>query len=123
MMANDLPDEPRYTRIVTAQLAEISIEFLERCESEQLVQTRVIRGGAQGYSATDIRRIARIARLHDDLGLDFNSLEVVLNMRDQILELQRQIEALEQEKARREDQLLHELTNMRRQLASESKWR
>ena len=120
---NNQTDEPRYTRVVTAQLAEISIDFLERCEQQQLVHTRIIRGGTPGYSARDIRRIARIARLHDDLGLDFNSLEVVLNMRDQILELQRQIEALEQEKARREDQLLHELTNMRRQLASESKWR
>jgi DNA-binding transcriptional MerR regulator len=122
-MAKNLPDEPRYTRIVTAQLAQISVEFLKRCEDEQLVQTRVIRGGAQGYSASDVRRIARIARLHEDLGIDFNSLEVVLNMREQIIELQRQIEILEQEKARREDQLLHELANLRRQLASESKWR
>ena len=105
-MAKNLPDEPRYTRIVTAQLAQISVEFLTRCEDEQLVQTRVIRGGAQGYSASDVRRIARIARLHEDLGIDFNSLEVVLNMREQIIELQRQIEILEQEKARREDQLL-----------------
>jgi len=122
-MANNLPDEPRYTRIVTAQLAEISIEFLERCEEEQLVQTRVTRGGALGYSASDVRRIARIARLHDDLGIDFNSVEIVLNMRDQILELQRQIEFLEQEKARREEQLQHELASLRRQLTGESKWR
>jgi DNA-binding transcriptional MerR regulator len=122
-MANNATDEPRYTRIVTAQLAEISIEFLERCEAEQLVQIRTIRGGTQGYSAADIRRIARIARLHDDLGLDFNSLEVVLNMREQILELHAQIDKLEKEMARREEQLLHELITLRRQLAIESKWR
>lgn len=116
-------DEPRYTRIVTAQLAEISIEFLERCESVQLVQTRVIRGGSPGYSVRDVRRIARIARLHEDLGLDFDSLEVVLNMREQILDLRDQIEALEQDIVQREEQLLRELVALRRQIAAESQWR
>jgi coenzyme F420-reducing hydrogenase gamma subunit len=37
--------EPRYTRIVAAQLAEVSVEFVERCETERLVQIRVMRGG------------------------------------------------------------------------------
>lgn len=122
-MIDNFHDEPRYTRIVTAQLAEISIEFLERCEIEQLVQTRIIRGGTPGYSARDIRRIARIARLYEDLGLDFSSLEIVLNMREQILELREQIELLERERARREEQLLNELAALRRQMALESKWR
>ena len=122
-MKNDHFDEPRYTRIVTAQLAEISIEFLDRCEEEQLVRTRIIRGGSPGYSARDIRRIARIARLHEDLELDFASLEIVLNMREQILELREHLEAIEQDMARREEQLLRELITLRRQLASESNWR
>ena len=122
-MIDNYHDEPRYTRIVTAQLAEISIEFLDRCEQEQLVQTRIIRGGSPGYSARDIRRIARIARLHEDLELDFASLEVVLNMREQILELRDQLEALEQDMVQREEQLLRELVALRRQLASESSWR
>jgi DNA-binding transcriptional MerR regulator len=122
-MIDNFHDEPRYTRIVTAQLAEISIDFLERCEKEQLVQARVIRGGTPGYSVYDIRRITRIARLHEDLGLELESLEVVLNMREQILELREQLEAMELEMARREEQLLHELAALRRQIASESKWR
>jgi DNA-binding transcriptional MerR regulator len=122
-MANNHTDEPRYTRIVTAQLAEISIDFLERCEQQQLVHTRVIRGGTPGYSARDIRRIARIARLHEDLGLEFESLEVILNMREQILELREQIEDLEKEMARREDELLRELIALRRRVTEESQWR
>ncbi len=59
-------DEPRYTRVVAAQLAEISLEFLERCETERLVRVRVIRGGAPGYSAYDIRELARLGRLHEE---------------------------------------------------------
>lgn len=121
-MNNSGTDEPRYTRIGAAQLAGISIEFLERCESEQLVFTRVIRGGASGYSAGDIRRLARIARLHEDLGLDFASLEVVLNMREQILELREQLEKMERERMQREEQLLRELSILRRQLAAEGRW-
>ncbi len=121
-MRDNALDEPRYTRIVAAQLAEISIEFLERCETEQLVRTRLIRGGSHGYSARDIRRIARISRLHEDIGLDFAGLEVALNMREQIIELREQLDALEQAMARREEQLLRELVALRRQLAAESNW-
>lgn len=121
-MKNNAIDEPRYTRVVTAQLAEISIEFLERCETEQLVRARIIRGGNHGYSAGDIRRIARISRLHEDIGLDFAGLEVALNMREQILDLREQLDAIEQEMMRREEQLLRELVALRRQLAAESNW-
>ncbi len=121
-MIDNFFDEPRYTRVVTAQLAEISIEFLERCESEQLVRTRIIRGGTPGYSAGDVRRIARIARLHEDLGLDFAGLEVVLHMREQIIELRQQLEALEQEMVRREEKMIGELIALRRQIG-ESSWR
>jgi DNA-binding transcriptional MerR regulator len=121
---NDFPaDEPRYTRIVAAQLAEISMVFLERCETERLIQVRVIRGGKPGYSARDIRELARIGRLHTDLELDFPALEVVLNMRQQLLDLQEQMESLEREMVQREERLARELVDLRRRLAAESGWR
>lgn len=121
---NDFPDdEPRYTRIVAAQLAEISITFLERCETERLIQVRVMRGGHPGYSARDIRQLARIGRLHTDLELDFPALEVVLNMRQQVLDLQEQMERLQREMIQREERLTRELVDLRRRLASESEWR
>ena len=115
-------DEPRYTRVVAAQLAEISIEFLERCETERLVQVRVIRGGAAGYSARDIRELARLGRLHQDLELDFPALEVVQHMRRQLLDLQEQVERLEREMVQREERLVRELVDLRRRLAAETDW-
>ena len=55
---NDLPlDEPRYTRTLAAQLADISLDFLERCETERLVEVRIISSDQPGYSARDIRRV------------------------------------------------------------------
>jgi DNA-binding transcriptional MerR regulator len=115
-------DEPRYTRVVAAQLAEISLEFLERCETERLVRVRVIRGGAPGYSARDIRELARLGRLHEDLELDFPALEVVQHMRRQLLDLHEQMERLEREMVRREERLVRELVDLRRRLAAETDW-
>ncbi len=121
---NDLPlDEPRYTRVVAAQLAEVSIDFLERCETEELVLVRIIRDDTPCYSARDIRNLALLRRLHEDLELDFPALEVVLNMRSQVLELRDQLQKLEQELAEREEKLVRELTELRRRLAAEQGWR
>jgi hypothetical protein len=111
--------EPRYTRIVAAQLAEVSVEFVERCETERLVQIRVMRGGVPRYSARDVRELARIGRLHEQLGLDFPALEVVLHMRRQVLDLREQMERLEQERVQREERLLRELVALRRRVAEE----
>ncbi len=121
---NDFPvDEPRYTRVSAAQLADISIVFLERCESERLIQVRVLRGGKAGYSARDIRELARIGRLHSDLELDFPAIEVVLNMRQQLLGLQEQLEKIERDVVQREERLTRELVDLRRRLAAESGWK
>lgn len=121
---NDLPlDRPRYTRIVAAQLAEISLDFLERCEMEELVRVRIIRDNTPAYSAQDIRKLAMMRRLHEDLELDFPALEVVLNMRSQVLDLREQLEKLEQELAEREERLVRELTELRRRASAEQGWR
>ena len=121
---NDFPvDEPRYTRVSAAQLADISILFLERCESERLIQVRVLRGGKAGYSARDIRELARIGRLHSDLELDFPAIEVVLNMRQQLLGLQEQLEKMERDVVQREERLTRELVDLRRRLAVEGGWK
>jgi hypothetical protein len=121
-MSEAKTDEPRYTRVVAAQLAEVSVEFVERCEIERLIQVRVIRGGAPGYSARDIRELARLGRLHQELELDFPALEVVQHLRRQVLELHEVVERLEREMARREERLVHELVDLRRRLAAETDW-
>ncbi len=122
-MTESSTDEPRYTRVIAAQLADVSLELLERCETERLVQVRILRGGPPGYSARDVRHLARIGRLHQVLELDFPALEVALHMRRQILDLREQMESLEQMMVRREERLARELTDLRRRLAADSEWR
>ena len=114
-------DEVRYTRIVAAQLAEISLETLERCEAERLVRLRVVREDGPCYSARDVRELARIGRLREQLELDFPALEVVMHMRRQVVNLRREMAQLEQEMARREERLLHELVTLRRRVAQETR--
>lgn len=120
---NDQPlDEPRYTRTFAAQLADITLDFLERCETERLIEVRIISSDQPGYSARDIRRLTLIRRLHEDLELDFPALEVVLNMRRQLLDLQQQLDDTERQAIEREERLRREMINLRRRLAAEAEW-
>jgi DNA-binding transcriptional MerR regulator len=116
-------EELLYTRPVAAQLAHISLDFLRRCERENIVQPRPLPGGGVGYTAADIRRLARVRRLRYSLELDMPAVEVVLNLRRQVLELQTYLDQLELEMAQREQEWLREVQELRRQLAQELKWR
>lgn len=114
--------EPLFLRTVTAQLARVSMEFIVQCEQEGLVEYRVISGGGSGFSTSDIRRLARVRRLRDDLELDFPAVEVVLNLRQQLLDLMDHTETLEQQMIKRERQLLAEIQQLRSQLAKKTQW-
>ena len=116
-------DEPVYTRLVAAQLAQVSLDFLCLCEKEGLIQLQGRTGGGQGYSVADIRHLVRIYRLHEDVGLDLPAVEVTLNLRRQVLDLMAQIEELERRMAQREQELLDEIGWLRRRLAVEADWR
>lgn len=103
-----------FTRTVAAQLARVSLEFLERLEADELMQPRRLEGGEHGYAPEDIGRISRIRRLHETLGLDLASVEIVLRMREQLVLLMAQMEEMEGRFARREQELLQELNDLRR---------
>lgn len=103
-----------FTRRVAAQLARVSLEFLERLEAEALMVPKELAGGEKGYSPEDITRLAQLRRLHDTLGLDFPALEVVMHLRERLAAALARIEELEARFARREQELLRELEDLRR---------
>lgn len=115
-------EEPYYTRQIAAQLARISLEFLRRCEMEQFVRPRPMPGGDEGFTAEDIRRLARVRRLRQSLGLDLSAVEVVLHLRRQVVDLQTDLIQMEQQMLQREQVLLEEIAELRRRLAQETKW-
>jgi DNA-binding transcriptional MerR regulator len=116
-------EELLYTRPVAAQLARISLDLLRRCEREGIVRPRPLPGGGVGYTAADIRRLARVRRLRYSLELDMPAVEVILNLRRQVLDLQTYLDQLELEMAQREQQWQREVQELRRQIAQEMKWR
>lgn len=121
-MQNSSPDQLRYTRTVAVQLAEISLEFLERCEAERLIEVRTAQTSEPSYSAQDIRRLALIRRLHEVLAIDMQDLEVVLHLRSQLVGLQIQMQEMERQWITREQQLLNEMLDLRRRLAEDADW-
>ena len=103
-----------FTRTVAAQLAQVSLEFLERLEVEEIVQPRELEGGEQGYTPDDIGRLARIRRLHETLGLELAAVDVVLRLRERVTFLLTQMEDMETRFNRREQELRQELEVWRR---------
>lgn len=115
-------EEPLVSPPVAAQLARITPELLRWCDQQGLVRPRLMRGGGYGYGPAEVRQLARIRRLREQLGLDLRSVDVVLHLRRQVLDLQRQMDELEREMLRRERELLAEIEMLRRQLAVEAGW-
>lgn len=111
------PSPPLFTRTVAAQLARVSLEFLSRCEAQDLLRPRELAEGEPGYSFEDVQRLTLIRRFHDLLGLDLAAVEVVLHLREQLLNLRAQMEEMQRHFARKEKELLEEIASLRRRLA------
>lgn len=111
-----------FTRSMAAQLARITLDFLEECERAELIRAGRMPGGGPGYTMADVRNLARIRRLRQDLGLDLAAVEVVLHMRQRIVEMLREMEAIEAHMLRRERELQREIQRLRRHLAEDAEW-
>ncbi len=80
-------EKPIYLSVQAAYIACISLEFLLACEAEELIKPRNITEESPGYTLQDIHRLQIIRRLHEDLDLDLETIEVVLHLREQIEDL------------------------------------
>lgn len=112
-----------FSRDVAVEMANISLEFLARCEAERLIVVRDNQGTEPTYSLQDISQMALIYRLHDTLGIHVTDMEVVLHLRQQVLEMRQQVDELEKLWIEREEQLLSELSDLRIRLAEEADWK
>jgi len=115
-------DEILYSPDYACQLARVSSDFLLECEREGLVQSQIMVHGEQGFSMTEIRQLARIRRLCDTLAVDLAAVEVILNLRQQVLDVIEQLDRLEQRTNVREQELLSEIQILRFRLAEEIDW-
>lgn len=111
-----------YSPASTSQLARVPLDFLRECEQEGLIRSQRMAHGEYGYRVTDIRQLARIRRLHENLALDLAAIDVILNMHQRASDLMEQLKNLDQQKINREQELLSEAQELRRRLADEVDW-
>jgi MerR family transcriptional regulator/heat shock protein HspR len=83
---------PLYMISVVAEMFSIHPQTLRTYEREGLVKPSRTVGNTRLYSQEDVERIEMITRLTRDLGVNLAGVEVVLNMRDRMEEMERQME-------------------------------
>lgn len=85
--------EPRtYSIKVAAQLSGMHEQTLRLYERRGLLAPARTRGNIRRYSDADIEQIRFIKRLVDDLGVNLAGVEVIIQLRRQILDLRAELE-------------------------------
>ena len=111
-----------YSLSEIAKFARVTTEFIQECESENLIQVTVMHG-TMGYGHDTVRRLVRIRHLHRDLGLDLKAIDCILRMRRKIGNMQKQMHDMERRMLEREQELTAEIQRLRKQLSQESDWK
>lgn len=114
--------EVLYNPSSASQLASVSLNFLRECEQKGLVESQIMAHGEKGYSIAEIRQLARIRRLCDTLVVDLAAVEVILHLRQQVVDVIEQLNHFEVRKSNREQKLLSEIQTLRSRLAEEVDW-
>jgi MerR family transcriptional regulator/heat shock protein HspR len=112
--AADENDRPRYVISVAAQILHVHPQTLRLYEREGLVEPKRTGGKIRLYSERDLEQIRRITRLTNDLGVNLAGAEIIISMRERMIEMRGEMERLR----RRMDAEIEEL---RREL--EDGWR
>ncbi len=82
-----------YMISAVAELYKIHPQTLRLYERLGLLKPSRSRGNTRLYTDQDLERLEVILRLTRELGVNLAGIEVVLNMREKMLEMQRQMEA------------------------------
>ena len=109
--------ELHFEHRTAARLARVSVEFIRRCEREELVTSRIMLDGKQGLCFAEVCKLKLVRHLHEDMGLDLEAVDLVLQYRNQIKKLRRQIEEMQQRMRQKEQEHLSQIATLRRQSA------
>jgi MerR family transcriptional regulator, heat shock protein HspR len=80
-----------YTIKVAAQLSGLHEQSLRLYERRGLVTPARSKGNIRRYSDADIEQIRLIKRLVDDLGVNLAGVEVIIQLRRQIIDLRAEL--------------------------------
>ena len=98
-----MPKQKRrlYMISVVAEMFDIHPQTLRAYEREGLLRPTRTDGNTRLYSEEDLERIELILRLTKELGINLAGVEVILNMRERMSEMQRHMNQMLQEMLRR----------------------
>jgi MerR family transcriptional regulator/heat shock protein HspR len=88
--------ERYYTIKVAAELCGMHEQSLRMYERRGLIAPQRSRGNIRRYSDQDVEQIRFIKRLVDELGVNLAGVEVIMHMRQQLIEVQQELVALRQ---------------------------
>ncbi len=83
-----------YTIGIVAKMYDIHPQTLRLYEKEGLLKPTRTRGKTRQYTDEDLQTLELILTLTRELGVNLSGVEIVLNMKKQIEELEKQIESL-----------------------------
>jgi MerR family transcriptional regulator, heat shock protein HspR len=80
----------KYLRITeVTKICRVDVKFVKRLEQEQVIHS-ILRRSEKVYPLDQVDRV-RVARLLiEEMGVNFEGAEVALNMREQMIAMQRQ---------------------------------
>ena len=90
-------DEPVYLISVVATMLDIHPQTLRQYEREGLVEPSRTQGRMRLYSQRDIERMKLILRLTRQMGVNLAGVDIVLQLKEQIDEMQAEIDQLRSE--------------------------
>jgi MerR family transcriptional regulator, heat shock protein HspR len=91
-MAKEKPEPKRYYHISSvAKIYNIHPQTLRLYEREGLLKPSRSEGNTRLYAQEDIKRLEIILNLIRDLGVNLAGVEVVLNMRDKMAEMEAEV--------------------------------
>lgn len=85
---------PLYMIGVVADMLKVHPQTLRFYEKKGLLRPSRTEGRTRMYSQNDVEDLARLIRLTRDLGVNLAGVEIILKMRRQMVEMQKQIEDL-----------------------------
>jgi MerR family transcriptional regulator/heat shock protein HspR len=89
-------DEPVYLISVVAELMNIHPQTLRQYEREGLLKPSRTQGRMRLYSQRDIDKLKVILTLARDMGVNLAGIDIILQLKEQIHELQKEIENLKE---------------------------
>ena len=87
-------DRPKYVISVAAEILHLHPQTLRLYEREGLVEPKRTGGKIRLYSERDIERVRSVTRLTNQLGVNLAGAEAILNMRERMIEMQREMDEM-----------------------------